>query len=94
MLPLLGALRGLAFARADLVVERAVTALATGFLAAVATGLLDRMNGTAKQAEGTIKEKVGQTTGDASLEIEGKVERAERTTQKAFGKAKDALRKG
>ena len=54
----------------------------------------DRIKGTAKQAEGTIKEKVGQATGDTSLEIEGKVERAEGTVQKAFGKAKDALRKG
>ena len=54
----------------------------------------DRIKGTAKQAEGTIKEKVGKVTGDTSLEVEGKIERAEGTVQKAFGKAKDALRKG
>jgi uncharacterized protein YjbJ (UPF0337 family) len=54
----------------------------------------DRIKGTVKQAEGTIKEKVGQATGDTSLEIEGKVEKAEGTVQKAFGKMKDALRKG
>jgi uncharacterized protein YjbJ (UPF0337 family) len=54
----------------------------------------DRIKGTVKQAEGTIKEKVGQATGDTSLEIEGKVEKAEGTVQKAFGKLKDAFRKG
>jgi uncharacterized protein YjbJ (UPF0337 family) len=53
----------------------------------------DRIKGTIKQAEGTIKEKVGQATGDTALEVEGKIERAEGTVQKAFGKAKDALRK-
>jgi uncharacterized protein YjbJ (UPF0337 family) len=54
----------------------------------------DRIKGTAKQAEGTIKEKVGQATGDTSLEIEGKIEKSEGAVQKAFGKVKDALRKG
>lgn len=49
----------------------------------------DRIKGTVKQAGGTIKGTVGQATGDTSLEMEGKVEKA-----KAFGKAKDALRKG
>jgi uncharacterized protein YjbJ (UPF0337 family) len=47
-----------------------------------------------KQAEGTINETVGEETGDTSLEIYRKVERAEWTVQNAFGKAKDALRKG
>jgi uncharacterized protein YjbJ (UPF0337 family) len=32
----------------------------------------DRIKGTIKQAEGTIKEKVGQATGDTALEVEGK----------------------
>jgi uncharacterized protein YjbJ (UPF0337 family) len=54
----------------------------------------DRIKGTVKQAEGTIKEKVGQATGDTALEVEGKIERVEGTVQKAFGKTKDALRKG
>ena len=49
----------------------------------------DRIKGTVKQAEGTIKEKVGQATGDTSLEIE----KAEGTIQKGFGKVKDAFRK-
>ena len=54
----------------------------------------DRIKGTVERAEGTIKEKVGQATGDTSLEVEGKVEKAEGTVQKAFGKVKDTLRKG
>lgn len=54
----------------------------------------DRIKGTAKQAEGTVKEQVGKLTGNTSLEVEGKIEKAEGTLQKSFGKAKDALRKG
>lgn len=54
----------------------------------------DRIKGTLKQAEGAIKENLGKLTGDASLEIDGKIEKAEGTLQTAFGKAKDALRKG
>lgn len=54
----------------------------------------DRIKGTAKQVEGTVKEQIGKLTGNESLEVEGKVEQAEGAVQKAFGKAKDALRKG
>lgn len=54
----------------------------------------DRIKGTAKQVEGTIKEGLGKASGDTSLEVEGKVEKAEGTLQKKFGKAKDALREG
>lgn len=52
----------------------------------------DRIKGTVKQVEGSVKEALGQASGDTSLEIEGKVDKAEGTLQKAFGKAKDALR--
>lgn len=54
----------------------------------------DRIKGTVKQVEGTIKEGVGKASGDTSLEAEGKIEKAEGTLQKKFGKAKDALREG
>lgn len=54
----------------------------------------DRVKGTAKQVEGTLKERLGKASGDTSLEVEGKVEKAEGTLQKTFGKAKDALREG
>lgn len=53
----------------------------------------NRIKGTAKQVEGTVKEQIGKLTGNESLEVEGKVEQAEGAVQKAFGKAKDALRK-
>ena len=46
----------------------------------------DRIKGTAKQAEGAVKEGLGKLTGDKALEVEGKV-------QKAYGRAKDDLRK-
>ncbi|PKP79434.1 MAG: CsbD family protein [Alphaproteobacteria bacterium HGW-Alphaproteobacteria-2] len=54
----------------------------------------DRIKGTVRQAEGTVKERVGKLTGNTSLEVEGKIEQAAGTLQKSFGKAKDALRKG
>lgn len=54
----------------------------------------DRIKGTAKQAEGAVKETLGKITGDAGLEAEGKLKKAEGSIQKEFGKVKDALRKG
>jgi len=54
----------------------------------------DRIKGTLRQIGGAAKERLGEVSGDTSLEVEGTIERAEGTVQKAFGKAKDALRKG
>jgi uncharacterized protein YjbJ (UPF0337 family) len=54
----------------------------------------DRVKGTAKQLEGSAKEALGKQSGDTSLAVEGKIEQAKGAVQKAFGKAKDALRKG
>lgn len=53
----------------------------------------NRIKGTAKQAEGAIKESLGKLSGNKSLEAKGKVKKAEGSVQKAFGKSKDALRK-
>ncbi len=53
----------------------------------------DRVKGTVKQASGKAKEGIGKLTGDAALETEGKIEQAEGSIQKTYGKAKDALRK-
>jgi uncharacterized protein YjbJ (UPF0337 family) len=53
----------------------------------------DRIKGTAKQAEGAVKEQAGKLVGNTSLEAEGKIKKAEGTIQKAYGEAKDALRK-
>lgn len=50
----------------------------------------NRIKGSAKKAEGTVKELVGNPT----LEAEGKIEKAEGRLQNSYGKARDALRKG
>ena len=52
----------------------------------------DRIKGTAKRAEGTVKEQFGKLTGNTSLEAEGKIRKAEGTVQKAYGQAKDDMR--
>ncbi len=52
----------------------------------------DRIEGSAKQAKGAIKEGVGKLTGDTKTEAEGKVEKAEGKVQNAVGGAKDAVR--
>lgn len=54
----------------------------------------DRIKGTVKKVEGTLKQKLGQLSGDKSLEVEGTIETVEGTLQTAFGEAKDALKKG
>jgi uncharacterized protein YjbJ (UPF0337 family) len=70
----------------------------TGRGAAVNRWSLDmdsnRIKGTVKQAEGTVKEQVGKISGNPTLEAEGKIRKAEGTLQKAYGKVRDALRKG
>ena len=52
----------------------------------------DRVKGTAHEAKGAVKEKVGKVTGDAKIEAEGKSEKAAGKVQNAVGGLKDALR--
>ena len=52
----------------------------------------DRIEGSAKQAKGAIKEVVGKVTGDAKLETEGKSDKAAGKVQNAVGGLKDTLR--
>jgi len=52
----------------------------------------DRVKGTAHQVKGAVKEKVGQATGDAKTEAEGKAEKAAGKVQNAIGGLKDAAR--
>jgi uncharacterized protein YjbJ (UPF0337 family) len=54
----------------------------------------NRIKGSAKKAEGTVKEQVGKLVGNPTLEAEGKIEKAEGRLQNSYGKARDALRKG
>ncbi len=52
----------------------------------------ERIKGGLKKATGTIKDKVGQMTGDRDLEAEGKAEQSEGRAHSAVGHAKDAAR--
>ena len=52
----------------------------------------DRIEGSARQAKGTVKEVVGKVTGDAKLEAEGKADKAAGKVQNAIGGLKDTLR--
>jgi uncharacterized protein YjbJ (UPF0337 family) len=52
----------------------------------------DRIEGSAKQVKGAIKEGAGKLTGDAKLEGEGKADKAEGKIQNAVGGLKDKIR--
>lgn len=52
----------------------------------------DRIDGSANQAKGAIKEAAGKVTGDAKLEAEGKADKAAGKVQNAVGGLKDAVR--
>jgi uncharacterized protein YjbJ (UPF0337 family) len=52
----------------------------------------DRIEGSAKQAKGTVKEVVGKTIGDAKLQSEGQADKIEGKVQNAVGGLKDALK--
>jgi uncharacterized protein YjbJ (UPF0337 family) len=51
-----------------------------------------RINGSANQAKGTVKEALGKMTGDSKLKAEGAADKAKGKVQNAIGGAKDALR--
>jgi uncharacterized protein YjbJ (UPF0337 family) len=52
----------------------------------------DRIEGSANQAKGTIKETAGKVTGDAKLQAEGTADKAAGKVQNAVGGLKDSLR--
>jgi uncharacterized protein YjbJ (UPF0337 family) len=52
----------------------------------------DRIQGSAEQAKGTVKETVGKILGDKKLETEGKTDKAAGQIQNAVGGLKDAVR--
>jgi uncharacterized protein YjbJ (UPF0337 family) len=54
----------------------------------------DKVEGKLDQAKGTVKEKLGERTGDASLEAEGQADQAKGKVKDAWGDAKDAVNKG
>ena len=55
-----------------------------------AQGTMDKVEGTAKELKGSVKETIGKATGDTKLEWEGKADRVEGTTQNAVGDLKNA----
>ena len=52
----------------------------------------DRIEGSATQAKGALKEAAGKVTGDAKLKAEGAADKAAGKVQNAIGGAKDAVR--
>jgi len=52
----------------------------------------DRIEGSATQAKGAVKESIGKMTGDAKLKAEGATDKAAGKVQNAVGGAKDAVR--
>jgi uncharacterized protein YjbJ (UPF0337 family) len=52
----------------------------------------DRIEGSAKQVKGAVKEATGKVLGDAKLESEGKADKAAGKIQNAVGGIKDTLR--
>jgi uncharacterized protein YjbJ (UPF0337 family) len=52
----------------------------------------DRIQGSAEQAKGKIKEVAGKATGDTKLESEGKTQKAAGKVQNTIGGMKDALK--
>ena len=52
----------------------------------------DRIEGSAKQAKGEIKEVTGKVTGDAKLQADGKADKTAGKIENAVGGLKDAAR--
>ncbi len=48
----------------------------------------DEVKGKWEQAKGTVKDKLGEMTGDTELEAEGEVQRAGGGVQEGWGKVK------
>jgi uncharacterized protein YjbJ (UPF0337 family) len=52
----------------------------------------DRIAGSAKEIKGAVKQGAGKLVGDAKLESQGRVEKAEGKIQNAVGGLKDKLK--
>ena len=52
----------------------------------------DRIEGSAEQAKGKVKEVAGKVTGDSKLEGEGNADQVAGKVQNAIGGIKDTLR--
>jgi uncharacterized protein YjbJ (UPF0337 family) len=52
----------------------------------------ERIEGSAEQAKGKVKEVAGKATGDAKLESEGKIDQATGKIKNTVGGVKDAVK--
>jgi len=52
----------------------------------------DRIEGSAEQFKGKVKEMAGKVTGDSKTEAEGKTDQVKGKVQNAVGGVKDAIR--
>lgn len=52
----------------------------------------DRIEGSAREMKGAIKDAAGKVTGDTKLQAEGKADKASGKVQNAVGGAKDKVR--
>jgi uncharacterized protein YjbJ (UPF0337 family) len=52
----------------------------------------DRVEGSANQAKGVVKEGIGKATGDSKLQSEGAADRAAGKVQNTVGGIKDAMK--
>jgi len=52
----------------------------------------DRIEGSAEQAKGKVKEVAGKAIGDAKLETEGKADQVKGKVQNTVGGIKDAVK--
>ncbi|MEQ1770113.1 MAG: CsbD family protein [Devosia sp.] len=52
----------------------------------------DQVQGAGKEVRGAIKEAAGKVTGDAKLQVDGKLDKAEGAVQRKVGDAKEAAR--
>ncbi len=52
----------------------------------------DRVEGSAKEIKGVVKQAAGKATGDAKLQADGKADEIEGKVQNAVGGIKDAIK--
>jgi uncharacterized protein YjbJ (UPF0337 family) len=52
----------------------------------------DRIDGSAKEIKGSVKEATGKAVGDAKLQSDGRADKVEGKVQNTLGGVKDAVR--
>ncbi len=57
-------------------------------------GLRDQVEGSAKEAKGVAKQKIGKVTGDPQKSAEGSIDRAKGKFQKKTGEIKRDVTRG